>query len=62
MPTKATKMPKKIVERIAKEILRLEAIETRNLDRLDFSDQAVWRLVAALEAAYAAGVEAGSKR
>lgn len=49
---------KKILE-IAKKHLRLETLETRNRDSLDFRDQAVWSIEAALEAAYEAGFEAG---
>jgi hypothetical protein len=30
------------LERIAREILSLETLETRNSDSLDFSEQAVW--------------------
>ena len=45
-----------VVARIAKEILGLETLDTRNSDSLDFSEQAVWTLKAALEAAYAAGL------
>ena len=41
---------------IAKEILGLETLDTRNSDSLDFSEQAVWTLRAALEAAYTAGL------
>ena len=44
------------VARIAKEILGLETLDTRNSDSLDFSEQAVWTLKAALETAYAAGL------
>lgn len=40
---------------IAHRHLGLETLETRNSDSLDFSDQAVWSLKAALEAAYEAG-------
>lgn len=43
------------IVRIAREVLDLETIERRGRDSLDFSEQAVWRLRAALEAAYAAG-------
>jgi hypothetical protein len=43
------------IDAIAAEHLRLETLETRNSDGLDFSDQAVWSLKAALEAAYEAG-------
>jgi hypothetical protein len=40
----------------------IETLETRNSDRLDFHDVAVWAIRAALEAAYAAGVAAATKR
>lgn len=40
---------------IAKKHLRLETLESRDSDRLDFSDQHVSSIRAALEAAYAAG-------
>ncbi len=43
------------LERIAREILDLETLETRKSDSLDFSEQAVWTLRRALEAAYEAG-------
>ena len=43
---------------IAAKHLSRETIETRNSDSLDFSDQAVWSLKAALEAAYEAGAQA----
>ena len=49
------------ISRIAKELLGLDTIETRKSDRLDFSDQAVWQLRAALEAAYNAGKAASRK-
>jgi len=47
------------IELIAEQHLRLETLETRNSDGLDFSDQAVWSIKAALEAAYEAGRRAG---
>jgi hypothetical protein len=40
---------------IAAKHLRLETLETRNSDSLDFHEVAVWSLEAALEAAYEAG-------
>lgn len=40
---------------IARDKLGLETLEARNRDCLDFSDQAVWNLEAALRAAYRAG-------
>ena len=43
---------------IAKEQLRIDTLETRNSDSLDFHDVAVWSVKAALEAAYRAGLAA----
>lgn len=48
----------KTLTKIAKEILNLETLDTRNLDSLDFSDQAVWCIKQALEEAYKAGQKA----
>jgi hypothetical protein len=50
------------VARIAQEVLGLATLDTRSSDALDFSEQAVWQLRAALEAAYAAGAASGAKR
>ncbi len=44
----------KITE-IAIKTLGVETLETRNSDRLDFSEVAVWAIKDALEAAYLAG-------
>jgi hypothetical protein len=52
----------KTIMRIAKDHLHLETLDTRRSDSLDFSDQAVWCIKAALEAAYDAGVKAGKGR
>lgn len=41
---------------IAQQHLRIESLERRNHDRLDFHDLAVWQIRQALEAAYAAGL------
>lgn len=41
--------------KIAREILDLETLETRNSDGLDFSDKAVWAIRDALQAAFEAG-------
>lgn len=51
----------KTLAEIAARHLDLETLETRNSDGLDFSDQAVWSIKAALEAAYAAGMAAAKK-
>jgi hypothetical protein len=47
---------------IALDVLRIETLETRNSDRLDFHDVAVWSIRKALEKAYAAGEAAAAKR
>lgn len=47
---------------IAQRQFHLETLETRNWDRLDFHDVAVWAIRAALEAAFAAGHAAATKR
>lgn len=44
-----------IIASIAAEFLGIETLATRNSDRLDFHEVAVWRIKAALEAAFAAG-------
>jgi len=43
------------IEKIAREILDLETLETRNIDSLDFHDLAVWEIRKALKAAFTAG-------
>jgi hypothetical protein len=40
---------------IARRHLNLETLETRKSDSLDFSDQAVWSIAAALKEAYELG-------
>ena len=44
---------------IARQHLDIETLATRNSDRLDFHEHAVWAVRAALEAAYEAGRAAG---
>ena len=51
-------LPKTIEDRIVREILNLETLETRNSDSLDFHDVSVWQLRQALQAAYEAGRQA----
>jgi hypothetical protein len=43
---------------IAAKHLSRETLETRNSDSLDFSDQAVWSIKAALQEAYELGAQA----
>lgn len=49
-----------ILTLIAQNKLGIETLETRNSDRLDFHDVAVWCLRDALEAAFKAGAELGA--
>jgi len=51
-----------LLEIATKHFHTIETLETQNSDRLDFHDVAVWAIRAALEAAYAAGVAAATKR
>jgi hypothetical protein len=46
---------------IAERHLFLETLETRNWDRLDFHEHAVWAVRSALEAAFEAGRRAGAE-
>jgi hypothetical protein len=50
-----------IINEIARKHLHLATLETASSADKDFSDQAVWSLKAALEAAFAAGQEATAK-
>ena len=49
------------LDHIAQTILGLETMDTRNSDRLDFHDLAVWNIKAALQAAFEAGQQAARK-
>ena len=46
---------------IAERHLFVETLETRNSDRLDFHEHAVWAIRSALEAAYEAGHRAATQ-
>ncbi len=46
------------VNEIAQRILRIDTLETRKSDSLDFHDCAVWNIKEALEAAFEAGRKA----
>jgi hypothetical protein len=48
-----------LILNIAQRQFHLETLETRNWDRLDFHDVAVWAIRAALEEAFEAGRRAG---
>ena len=43
------------IESIARRVLKIETLETRNSDALDFHELAVWAIQEALDAAYEAG-------
>ena len=49
-----------LILEIAQRCFFLETLETRNSDRLDFHDVAVWAIRAALEEAFEAGRRAAS--
>lgn len=49
-----------ILTLIAQKHLGIDTLQTRNSDRLDFHDTAVWCIRDALEAAFKAGVELGT--
>ena len=51
-----------LLEQIAREQCRIETLETRNSDGLDFHDVSVWSLKAALERAFVAGMEQGQQQ
>lgn len=55
------KLPKRTRERIAKKVLQIQTLETRNSDRLDFPDMAVWAVREALDVAFEAGIAHASK-
>ncbi len=50
-----------LLTRIAQSKLRIETLESRRRDSLDFHEVSVWELRDALEAAYNAGLEQGRK-
>jgi hypothetical protein len=54
--------PEALILDIATRHFFVETLETRNRDRLDFYDVAVWAMRAALTEAYAAGLAAATKR
>jgi len=54
----AAKPEQATIDKIAREILDLETLETRNMDGLDFHELSVWEIRKAIEAAYYAGREA----
>ena len=51
----ATTLGAELLEIAHRHIDRIETLETRRSDSLDFHDIAVWELKSALEAAYRAG-------
>lgn len=50
------------IAEIAQKLLRMETLETRNSDSLDFHEVSVWEIKAALEAAFRAGQVATAKK
>jgi len=58
--TAAQSSPDALLLDLARKHFLLETLETRNSDRLDFHDVAVWAIRAALEEAYEAGRRASA--
>jgi len=58
----STKRMNAAIQKIAREILNLETLETRRSDSLDFHDMSVWAIREALEAAYNAGKDAAIQK
>jgi hypothetical protein len=50
-----------LLTQIAQQHLKVETLETRHSDSLDFHDVAVWQIEEALEAAFEAGRQDGLK-
>ena len=50
----------RLIEKIAKDNIGLETLETRNSDDLDFHDVAVWSIKKALQDAFIAGMTVGN--
>lgn len=50
-----------LLTKIAQRVLRIETLESRRRDSLDFHEVSVWELRDALKAAYNAGIEQGRK-
>jgi len=51
----------KELQTIAKKVLDLETLETKNSDSLDYKEQTVWNIKEALEQAYKAGQQSVKK-
>ena len=50
-----------LLTQIAQQHLKIETLETRHSDSLDFHDVAIWQIEEALEAAFEAGRQDGQK-
>ena len=50
------------IDDIASTILKLETLNTRNVDNLDFHELAIWQINEALQAAYSAGHSANKEQ
>lgn len=61
MSNNETKSENQIIEHIAKKYLRVEDLKTKNSDRLDFYEVAVWDIKEALTQAFMKGTELGLK-
>ena len=57
----ATMTNQQALEQIARKHLGIDTLASRNSDRLDFHDHAVWSIEAALKAAFNAGQQAAGQ-
>jgi hypothetical protein len=48
-----------LITKIANEVLEIKTLDSKNSDSEDFHELSVWRIKAALEKAFAAGIERG---
>ena len=48
-----------MLTKIANEVLEIKTLDSKNSDSDDFHELSVWRIKAALEKAFAAGIERG---
>jgi hypothetical protein len=59
--THMNRQAEQTIARIARDILRIDTLESRKSDSQDFHDLAVWTIKEALEAAYRAGEVAAQR-
>jgi hypothetical protein len=61
-PKKQPKTRTETIEEIARKVMLIETLETRNMDGLDFHEVAVWQVQQALEMAFVAGRKSRNRK